>query len=119
MRTDLNLNRRQLLAGAGAGALLFDQALQAQGASSSTVVFSHTSVVTVEAVHDDVALAVDGDKIAAIGPTDAILKTYPRAEVYDGRGKALVPGLINCHADLEATLARGFNETSDSRTARV
>ncbi|MGD1093242.1 MAG: amidohydrolase family protein [Bryobacteraceae bacterium] len=110
MRTHLNLNRRQLLAGAGAGALLFDQALQAQGAPSSTVVFSHTTVATVEAVHDDVALAVEGDQIAAIGPTDAILKTYPRAEVYDGRGKALLPGLINCHAHLEATLARGFNE---------
>ena len=39
-----------------------------------------------------------------------ILKTYPNAEVYDGRGKALLPGLINCHAHLAAALARGFNE---------
>jgi hypothetical protein len=30
--------------------------------------------------------------------------------VYDGRGKALFPGLINCHAHLTATLQRGFNE---------
>src|SRR4029077_21209238 len=29
---------------------------------------------------------------------------------YDGRGKALFPGLINCHAHLTATLQRGFNE---------
>jgi len=57
-----------------------------------------------------VSLAVVGDKIAAIGPTDAVLKTYPDADVYDGRGKALLPGLINCHAHLAATLARGFNE---------
>jgi len=78
--------------------------------SSRTVVFSHTTVVTVDAVHDDVALAVEGDKIMAIGPIDTILKTYPNAEVYDGRGKALLPGLINCHAHLAATLARGFNE---------
>jgi cytosine/adenosine deaminase-related metal-dependent hydrolase len=28
----------------------------------------------------------------------------------DGRGKAILPGLINCHAHLAATLARGFNE---------
>src|SRR6185503_4317769 len=48
--------------------------------------------------------------IAAIGPTDTILKTYPNAEVYDGRGKALLPGLINCHAHMAAVLARGFNE---------
>ena len=61
-------------------------------------------------MQDDVALAVDGDRIAAIGPTDAILKQYPNADVYDGRGKALFPGLVNCHAHLGATLARGFNE---------
>ena len=66
--------------------------------------------MNVDAVQDDVALAVEGDTIAAIGPTDAILKTYPQAEVYDGRGKALFPGLINCHAHMAAVLARGFNE---------
>jgi 5-methylthioadenosine/S-adenosylhomocysteine deaminase len=61
-------------------------------------------------VQDDVALAVEGGRIAAIGPTEQILQRYPRAEVYDGRGKALFPGLINCHAHLAATLERGFNE---------
>ncbi|MFN2445144.1 MAG: amidohydrolase family protein [Vicinamibacterales bacterium] len=107
------LSRRELLAGAGAGAaalLLERSGLQAQAPPRKTVVFSHTTVVTVDAVHDDVALAVEGAEIAAIGPTDQILKTYPQAEVYDGRGKALFPGLINCHAHLAATLARGFNE---------
>src|SRR5207302_2970015 len=53
---------------------------------------------------------VRGDTIAAIGPTDQILKAYPDADVYDGRGKAIVPGLVNCHAHLAATLERGFNE---------
>jgi cytosine/adenosine deaminase-related metal-dependent hydrolase len=108
-----NLSRRELLAGAGASAavLLLEQSGgQAQPTSNGTVVFSHTTVVTVDAVQDDVALAVNGDKIAAIGPTNQVLKTYPNAEVYDGRGKALLPGLINCHAHLAATLARGFNE---------
>src|SRR5262245_17343619 len=107
------ISRRELLAGAGAGAaaLLFEQTgVQAQPAPNRSVVFSHTTVITVDAVHDDVALAVDGDKIAAIGPTDAILQTYRNADVYDGRGKAIVPGLINCHAHLAATLERGFNE---------
>jgi 5-methylthioadenosine/S-adenosylhomocysteine deaminase len=108
-----NISRRELLAGAGAGAaaLLLDQTgAQAQPAPSRTVVFANTTVVTVDAVRNDVALAVDADKIVAIGPTDSILKSYPNAEVYDGRGKALIPGLINCHAHLAATLARGFNE---------
>jgi cytosine/adenosine deaminase-related metal-dependent hydrolase len=112
-RCTVDLTRRELLAGVGVGAaalLLDPQGLQAQPTSSRTVVFSHTTVVTVDDVQDDVALAVEGDRIAAIGPTDAVLKKYPNADVYDGRGKALFPGLINCHAHLAATLARGFNE---------
>src|SRR5215208_7801144 len=108
-----NVSRRELLAGAGAGAaaLLLEQSgVRAQTPSSRTVVFSHTTVITADAVQDDVALAVDGDKIVAIGPTDAILQTYRNADVYNGRGKALLPGLINCHAHMAAVLARGFNE---------
>jgi cytosine/adenosine deaminase-related metal-dependent hydrolase len=102
-----------LLAGvsAGAGALLLERSgLQAQAPAKTAVVFSHTTVVAHDAVHHDVALAVQDDRIAAIGATDSILKTYPQAEVYDGRGKALLPGLINCHAHLGAVIARGFNE---------
>jgi 5-methylthioadenosine/S-adenosylhomocysteine deaminase len=108
-----SMTRRELLAAAGAGAaaaLVDPTRARAQTAAISTVVFSHTTVVTVDVVHNDVALAVDGDKIAAIGATDQVLRTYPRADVYDGRGKALFPGLINCHAHLAQTLARGFNE---------
>jgi cytosine/adenosine deaminase-related metal-dependent hydrolase len=112
-RVSANISRRQLIAGAGAGAaaLLLDPGgLQAQPPAGRTIVFSHTTVVGVDAVQNDVALAVEGDRIAAIGPTDRILGTHPRSEVYDGRGKALFPGLVNCHAHLSATLARGFNE---------
>ncbi|HQZ38591.1 MAG TPA: amidohydrolase family protein [Vicinamibacterales bacterium] len=111
--SSVHLSRRQLLAGAGAGAaalLLDSRGLSAQAPPARSVVFSHTTVVTVDATHHDVALAVVGDTIAAIGPTDDILQRYPQAEVYDGRGKALLPGLINCHAHLGATIARGFNE---------
>ncbi len=113
MANAIDLTRRELLAGAGVGAaalLLNQPGAQAQPAASRTVVFANTIVVTVDAVQDDVALAVSGDTIAAIGPTDQVLKSYPGAEVYNGRGKALFPGLVNCHAHLGATLARGFNE---------
>jgi 5-methylthioadenosine/S-adenosylhomocysteine deaminase len=107
------LTRRDLIAGAGAGAavLLLDrQPAEAQPAPGTTV-FTHTTVVaTADDVRDDVALAVRGDSIAAIGPTDEVLRAHPGAQVYDGRGKALFPGLINCHAHLAQTLSRGFNE---------
>ena len=107
------ISRREWLAGAGAGAaaLLLEKAgLRAQPASSRAIVFRNTTVVNPDLVQNDVALAVAGGTIAAIGPTDQVLKSYPNADVYDGRGKALFPGLVNCHAHLTATLERGFNE---------
>ena len=73
----LSVTRRQLLVGAGASAaalVLERTGLYAQTSPVRTLVFSHTTVVTVDAVQDDVALAVKGDRIAAIGPTDEILK---------------------------------------------
>ncbi len=113
MASSTHITRRELIAGAGAGAaalLLDPTGVQAQPTSGRAVVFTHTTVVTVDAVQHDVALAVDGGRIAAIGSTDDILRRYPQAEVYDGRGKALLPGLINCHAHLAQVLSRGFNE---------
>jgi 5-methylthioadenosine/S-adenosylhomocysteine deaminase len=78
-----------------------------------TTVFTQTTIITADTgrtVLHERALAVDGDVIAAIGPTEELLRAYPQAEVYDGRGKALLPGLINCHAHLTATLNRGITE---------
>jgi cytosine/adenosine deaminase-related metal-dependent hydrolase len=78
-----------------------------------TTIFTHTTVVTVDpgqTVLYNVALAVEEDRIAAIGPTEAVQQAYPQADTYDGRGKALFPGLINCHAHLTATLNRGITE---------
>jgi 5-methylthioadenosine/S-adenosylhomocysteine deaminase len=105
------ISRRQLLGGAAAGAaalLLERAAVQAQ--VNRAVIFRNTTVVNPDAVQNDVALAVIGRTIAAIGPTEPVLKAYPDADVIDGRGRAIFPGLINCHAHLTATLERGFNE---------
>jgi cytosine/adenosine deaminase-related metal-dependent hydrolase len=104
-----------LLAGASAGAALLAgrsraEAQPARPAAGRPVVFSHATVVNADSVRNDLAVAVAGDAIAAIGPTDQILETYRNADVYDANGKAIVPGLINCHAHLTATLERGFNE---------
>jgi len=107
------LTRRELIAGAGAGVvatLLDSDSLRAQPTPARAVVFRNTTVVNADAVQNDVALAVVGDKIAAIGPTDQTLKSYPNADVIDGRNKAIFPGLVNCHAHLTAVLQRGFNE---------
>jgi cytosine/adenosine deaminase-related metal-dependent hydrolase len=106
---DSTFTRRQLLAGAGAATLL-TRGSKAQPSPGGTLVFSRTTVVNPDSVQQDVALAVEGDQIAAIGPSADVLARYPRATVYEGQGKALLPGLVNCHAHLAATLERGFNE---------
>lgn len=106
------LTRRELIASAGAGAaaLLIDPATIAAQPAPRAIVFRNTTVVNADAVQDDVALAVVGSTIAAIGPTEQVLRSYPNADVIDGRNKAIFPGLVNCHAHLTAVLQRGFNE---------
>ena len=128
-RTSRTLTRRELLRNTGLGAAAV--ALGPRGAlggdepeqrsdpgsggdgprdQDATVVFANTTIVNADAVLEDVALAVEGQRIVAIGPTDEVRATYPRAALYDGRHKALLPGLVNCHAHMSAVIARGFNE---------
>ena len=111
------LTRRQLLIGSGAalgaGLVLQNQPLAQNNANTDTIVFTHTTVVSNDEQRrnfTDVALAVQNGIIAAIGDSDEITAQFPQAEIYDGRRKALLPGLINCHAHLAATIAKGFNE---------
>jgi cytosine/adenosine deaminase-related metal-dependent hydrolase len=121
-----SISRRELLAGAAAlavpsstpassppgtsGTLRTLGTLGTQPPSSTWLFTNTTVVVTVDDVRHDVTLAVEGDRIAAIGAPGEVQQRYPQAQVYDGRGKALIPGLINCHAHLGQTLARGYNE---------
>lgn len=43
------------------------------------------------------ALAVDNGIIVAVGPTDQLTSTYKADTVVDVTGKALIPGLVDCH----------------------
>ena len=109
-----NLSRRQLLAGAGVGAaaLFLEQSgLQAPGAADfdgCLLAYNRGHRRCCSSTTWRSRLRATGSRRSA--PPTQILKRYPRAQVYDGRGKALFPGLINCHAHLAATIARGFNE---------
>jgi cytosine/adenosine deaminase-related metal-dependent hydrolase len=76
-------------------------------------VIGNTTIVTSDAartVHHDAAIAIDGDTIVAIGATADVGKKFPNAERIDGRGKAVFPGLVNCHTHLWFTVARGIQE---------
>lgn len=56
------------------------------------------------------AVLVDREKIAAIGPTKKIerLSCRPGTKIIDGRGKVVLPGLINCHTHAAMVLLRGY-----------
>ena len=55
-------------------------------------------------------MAIDEGRIAAIGPSDEIEARYPDADRVDGRGRAVFPGMINCHTHMLATVDRGILE---------
>lgn len=76
-------------------------------------VIHNAAIVTVDdddAVHYDAAIAIDGNRIAAIGPTPEILRRYPDAERIDGTDKMVMPGFANVHTHLTMTIARGVFE---------
>ena len=78
-----------------------------------TTVIADTTVVTgnpARTVLHQAGIAISEDRIASVGPTVEVQQAYPDAEVVDGRGKAVFPGLINCHTHLLATGDRGILE---------
>jgi cytosine/adenosine deaminase-related metal-dependent hydrolase len=48
-------------------------------------------------IHEDAALLIEAGKVAAIGPASALKAAHPQAETLGGRGKVVMPGLINAH----------------------
>ncbi|MBN9487423.1 MAG: amidohydrolase family protein [Alphaproteobacteria bacterium] len=77
------------------------------------IVIRNATVVTVDAddtIHYDAGLAVEGGRIAAIGPSDAIVARFPRAEVVDADGKAVFPGFANVHTHFPLIIAKGIYE---------
>jgi imidazolonepropionase-like amidohydrolase len=63
-----------------------------------------------ETARDHVDVTVDGDRIAAIGPSGSGTPPPEGAQVIDGAGRTLLPGLIDCHAHypIDTTVDDGF-----------
>jgi 5-methylthioadenosine/S-adenosylhomocysteine deaminase len=78
-----------------------------------TLLIENTTIVTgddEDSVHHDAAIAIEGDRIAAIGPSAGIAQRFANAERIDGRGRVVFPGFANIHTHLGMTLARGLFE---------
>ncbi|MDX1481188.1 MAG: amidohydrolase [Woeseiaceae bacterium] len=57
---------------------------------------------------EDGAVAVDDGAIVAIGSRVALRGRYPGAEVLDGSGRVVLPGLVNGHTHAAMTILRGI-----------
>jgi 5-methylthioadenosine/S-adenosylhomocysteine deaminase len=78
-----------------------------------SILIRNATIVTgngARTVLHDGALVVEGGRIAAVGPSESLVPRYPHAEIVEGRGKAVFPGLVNCHTHLCLTAWRGIQE---------
>jgi 5-methylthioadenosine/S-adenosylhomocysteine deaminase len=79
----------------------------------TTTLIRNAAVVTGDpagTIHHGGAVALVGNRIAAVGPTEELEARFPGAEPVDGTGRAVFPGFANIHTHLVMTLARGVFE---------
>lgn len=60
----------------------------------------HAKIVSMNGsreILEDGALVIDGGRITAIGPTEALQRAYPQAQVIDLNQRLVMPGLIDAH----------------------
>src|SRR3954447_9766890 len=58
----------------------------------------------------DAGVLIDGDRIAAVGPSGELERQHPQAERLDGSRLAVLPGLINAHTHTVLLALRGTVE---------
>ena len=59
-------------------------------------------------VIEDGAVAIEGDRIAAVGTAAELAARYPDARTLGTAGRIVMPGLINSHTHVPMTLFRGL-----------
>ena len=55
------------------------------------------------------AVAIENDKIIAVGETEALKAKYAQAEWIDAKGNCILPGWINLHHHIYSAFARGMS----------
>jgi 5-methylthioadenosine/S-adenosylhomocysteine deaminase len=94
-----------------ATAILLHVATGGQTATPVSLLVTGGTVVTMDTARQVIpfgAVAVDRDKIVAVGPADEVAAKYSAAQRIDARGQIILPGLINTHTHAPMVLFRGL-----------
>jgi cytosine/adenosine deaminase-related metal-dependent hydrolase len=59
-------------------------------------------------VIEEAAVRIEGAHIAQVGPPGHLARAFPDQTLWPGRGRVLMPGLVNTHVHLAHHLARGL-----------
>ena len=94
------------------GVIAATQAIRAQAVSSNSVVIRDASLIDVRTgeISPHRTVVIEGRRIVRIGPAAAI-KPPAKAHIIDGRGKYLIPGLIDTHVHLFGPWRRNWPDT--------
>jgi len=81
-----------------------------------TTIYEGATVITVDPqrrVIRDGALAVRGDRLAAVGKAAEVRARFPEAQLVDVTGALIIPGLVDTHVHLAQALIRGCADDMD------
>jgi 5-methylthioadenosine/S-adenosylhomocysteine deaminase len=79
--------------------------------SNADIIIRADRILTMDrdlTVMEDAAVAVAGEKIAAVGPADTILERYASEKMIGGTGFVAFPGLVNTHTHSPMVYFRGL-----------
>jgi len=80
------------------------------------------TVVTMDAARQVIpagTVAIDGDRIVAVGPSDEMAQTYTAPHTIDARGQVVLPGLVNTHTHAPMVLFRGLADDHGRDEPRI
>src|SRR5262245_59358740 len=87
-----------------------------QGRRRATLLILGGTVLTMDPtrrVIENGAVAIDGSRIIAVGPTADIQKQFTASQTIDATDRLIIPGLINGHTHIPMTLFRGLADDMD------
>ena len=80
------------------------------GRCDKQMIFENATLITMNPRREiitNAALAVEGDRIAAVGKTREIVEKFPAKKRIDCNGNLILPGLVDTHVHLAQAMIRG------------